>query len=136
MVTIHIEYKGSLRCEAVHEPSGTRYDTDAPKDNQGLGASFSPTDLLATGLGTCMATTMGIVAKRNDVNLEKMRVTVTKEMTSTPPRQVARLASEIWLPIPKTSPHRHALEKAALECPVYLSLNPQIEKPVKFHYQS
>lgn len=136
MVKISIDYQGTLRCEARHEPSGSTFETDAPRDNQGLGASFSPTDLLATGLGTCMATTMGIVANRHEIDLKGLRLSVIKEMTQSAPRQIARLTSEIWMPIEQNHPHREILEKAALGCPVYLSLSPQIEKPVQFHYPS
>src|SRR5438132_42491 len=79
MVTIEIEYTGDLRCSARHTPSQTQLITDAPVDNQGKGESFSPTDLVATALGTCMATLMGIFAQRHAIDLTGMKVTVVKE---------------------------------------------------------
>src|SRR2546430_6902827 len=97
MVKVTIEYQGELRCVATHEPSGRTLETDAPKDNEGRGESFSPTDLVATALGTCMATIMGIYARRKSIDLRGMKIEVTKEMTP-PPRRIARLAVEIWLP--------------------------------------
>ena len=92
MVRIEIRYDGELACRAVHGPSGTTISTDAPVDNQGRGLSFSPTDLVATALGTCMATIMGIVARRHDWRIEGMHVQVDKEMTGELPRRIARLA--------------------------------------------
>ena len=83
MVEIHILYEGDLHCRVIHGPSGTLLSTDAPKDNQGKGESFSPTDLLAAALGSCIITTMGIVAKRHALDLKGAKVTVVKEMTVT-----------------------------------------------------
>jgi len=106
--------------------------TDAPVDNQGRGESFSPTDLVATALGSCMATIMGIYARQKGIAIEGMRVEVTKEMTSTAPRKIARLSTEIWMP-PGLA-RLPALEHAALTCPVHQSLHPDVEKPVDFHW--
>jgi len=132
MVKIEMEYTGGLHCIAKHGPSGRQLETDAPVDNQGKGESFSPTDLVATGLGTCMATIMGIYANRNGINLNGMKLEVTKEMTQAPPRRIARLATQIWMPpgVEKSA----ALENAALTCPVHQSLHLDIEKPVVFHW--
>lgn len=132
MVSISIEYTGDLNCVAVHGPSGKRLETDAPVDNQGKGESFSPTDLVATALGTCMATIMGIYARRHDIDLRGMKIQVSKEMTTTPPRRIARLSTEIWLPAELEK--NTALEHAALTCPVHQSLHPDVEKPVVFHW--
>jgi putative redox protein len=93
MVRIDIEYTGDLHCEARHAPSGMSLETDAPVDNQGRGQSFSPTDLVATALGTCMATIMGIVARKNGWDIEGTRMAVDKQMTSAPPRRIDRLSS-------------------------------------------
>src|SRR5271155_5036987 len=98
MVKATIEYEGGLHCTATHGPSRRQLDTDAPVDNQGKGESFSPTDLVAVALGTCMATVMGIYAQRHGIALKGMKVEVTKEMSATGPRRIARLAAEIWLP--------------------------------------
>jgi putative redox protein len=91
MVDIHILYKGELRCEATHEPSGTLLITDAPKDNHGLAQSFSPTDLVATALGTCIMTVMGIAARNLHVDLTGTKVVVRKEMVSKPLRRIGTL---------------------------------------------
>jgi len=132
MVKIALEYTGGLHCVATHGPSGRSLETDAPVDNHGRGESFSPTDLVATALGTCMATVMGIYAEARDIDLTGMRVEVGKEMTQTSPRRIARLTVDIWLPagVKKDA----ALERAALTCPVHASLHPEMEKPVVFHY--
>lgn len=135
MVKMTADYTGGLRCEAVHGPSGNRIQTDAPVDNHGRGEAFSPTDLLGTSLLTCMMTTMDIVARRSGLDLAGMRGEVTKEMTSTPPRRVARLTVQIWLPLPRSADPEGVLEKAALGCPVHLSLHPDVERPVTFHWK-
>jgi putative redox protein len=132
MVEISIEYLGALRCEATHGPSKNKLVSDAPVDNHGKGESFSPTDLVATALGTCMATVMGIYAERHGVDLRGMKVTVRKEMTAVPVRRIAKLAAIITMPLPADHPHRGALERAALTCPVHQSLHPDVAKPVDF----
>jgi uncharacterized OsmC-like protein len=134
MVTISIRYEGSLRCEAVHGPSGQTLFTDAPVDNHGKGESFSPTDLVATALGSCMATIMGIVADRHKLDLAGMKIEVTKEMSADAPRRIARLATMIDVPLPADHPDRELLERAALTCPVHQSLHPEIEKPLEFRW--
>src|SRR5271155_5599070 len=121
MVKVFIEYTGGLHCTARHGPSGASLETDAPVDNCGKGESFSPTDLVATALGTCMATTMGIYAQRNGIDLRGLRLEVAKEMTQSPPRRIARLSCEIWMP--PALERNAALENAALTCPVFLSLH-------------
>ncbi len=132
MIQITIDYRGDLRCQATHGPSQNTVITDAPVDNHGRGESFSPTDLVATALGTCMATVMGIFAQRHDIDLRGMKVTVQKEMTQVPMRRIARLPTEIVVPLAATHPQREALERAALTCPVHQSLLAEIEKPVTF----
>lgn len=132
MVKISIEYQGDLHCSARHGPSGATLQTDAPADNQGKGEAFSPTDLVGTAMGTCMATTMAIYARNKGIALEGMRIEVSKEMTKTAPRKIARLTTEIWMP-PGVAKNA-ALEQAALTCPVHHSLHPDVEKPVTFHW--
>ena len=134
MVKIEIEYKGQLQTEAVHTPSGTRILTDAPVDNGGKGSSFSPTDLVATALGTCMVTIMGLFAERHEMDLTGTKVSVSKEMLQEPVRRIKRLTVDITVPLPATHPKKSALEKAALACPVCESLHPDIEIPVHFHW--
>ena len=131
-VSISIEYQGELRCESTHGPSQTKLLTDAPVDNCGKGESFSPTDLVATALGTCMATTMGIYAQRHEIDLRGLRVNVVKEMSQEPPRRIARLVTELHFPLPASHPQREVLERTALTCPVHRALAPTVEIPVKF----
>ena len=132
MVTIDIQYQGDLRSEAVHQPSGTRLATDAPKDNQGKGESFSPTDLVATALGTCMLTVMGIAAKSMNVDLKGTKVTVQKEMVADPLRRISKLAVKISVPVKVTEEQKLKLERAAHTCPVHKSLHPMVDIPVDF----
>jgi len=134
-VHISVDYLGGLRCRTTHGPSQTSFLTDAPVDNQGKGESFSPTDLVATALGTCVATTMGIYAQRHGIELRGMRVTVIKEMTSVPLRRIARLTTEVHAPLAPAHPQREALERAAHTCPVHHSLHPEVEKPITFHWE-
>lgn len=132
MVTIDIQYQGDLRCEAVHQPSGNRLATDAPKDNMGKGESFSPTDLVATALGTCMMTLMGIMARSLNVDLKGTRVTVQKEMMATPMRRIGKLGVKIVVPAKLTEEQKQKLERAAMTCPVHKSLHPDVQIPVEF----
>jgi len=132
MVTIDILYQGDLRCEAVHQPSGTRLNTDAPKDNFGKGESFSPTDLVAAALGACMLTLMGIAARSLKVDLKGTRVTVQKEMVAAPLRRIGGLAVKIAVPTKLTDEQKQKLEQAALTCPVHQSLHPDVQMPVEF----
>lgn len=136
MVHIEIEYQGGLRCQAKHGPSGMTLQTDAPVDNQGKGEAFSPTDLVATALGTCMMTVMGIFAARHGIDLAGTKISVTKEMTAVPVRRIAKITTEIRVPLPADHPQREALERAALTCPVHQSLHPDVEKPVRFEWQA
>ena len=113
--------------------------TDAPVDNHGSGASFSPTDLVATGLGTCMATVMGIFARKQGFALEGTRVHVKKKMTPTLPRRIAELEVEIAFPPAATrsvAGNREAVEHHAHTCPVRLSLLSAIAVPVRFDWQA
>jgi uncharacterized OsmC-like protein len=134
MVEITGRYQGNLHCSARHGPSGSVLSTDAPKDNQGQGEAFSPTDLVATALGTCIATTMALAARKHGVELRGMHFSVTKEMSGDTPRRIARLAMQIWMPIPATHPAAKSLEGAARSCPVHHSLHPEVEKPLTFHW--
>ena len=135
MVSISIRYTGDLHCEAVHGPSQSRLQTDAPVDNQGKGEAFSPTDLVATALGTCMITIMAMAARKHGIELAGTTVSVTKEMSADAPRRISRLASEIHIPLPENCAQRQVLEAAALGCPVHRSLHPEVEKPVKFLWE-
>ncbi len=136
MVDIYVHYEGGLHCVAKHGPSGAELSTDAPADNHGRGASFSPTDLIATGLGSCILTTMGIVAKKRGWSLDGMELHVKKEMTKAPPRRIDRLPVELKVPASVASTldaaARAELEQSAHTCPVRISLLPAIEVPITF----
>lgn len=134
MVQISIDYTGQLHCSAIHGPSKTELVTDAPLDNLGKGEAFSPTDLVATALGTCIATTMGIVAQKHGIDLRGMTVNVTKEMANDP-RRIGRLTSEVRIPLPPDHPQRDLLEKTGLGCPVHRSLPVDMERPTKFFWE-
>ncbi len=134
MVEIDITYQGDLHCEAVHGPSGMKLATDAPKDNEGRGESFSPTDLVATALGTCMVTIMGIYARRNQIDLSGSTVRVVKEMVQQPERRIGGLRVAINVPKKVDERHRKALEQAAKHCPVHQSLHPEVKIPVEFNW--
>lgn len=132
MVRIDIEYPGDLHTTCRHGPSGRVLDTDAPKDNQGRGESFSPTDLLATSLGSCMLTVMGIVARRHDWPLEGARVEVEKHMLDVPVRRVARIALRFHMPAGLPVEARSTLERTAATCPVHESLHPDVDVEARF----
>ena len=122
MTQINSSYSGDLRCASLHAPSGSALETDAPTDNQGKGERFSPTDLVATALSTCILTIMGIVAERHDWDLKGCTARVEKVMTSEAPRKIAQL--EVWIELPThlDDKARKVLRKAAENCPVKLSL--------------
>ena len=134
MVEITAIYEGNLRCAATHGPSQSVLETDAPADNHGQGARYSPTDLVATALGTCMMTTMAILTQRHEVDLTGTAVRVEKHMTAEPPRSIARLMTRISIPLPGDHPQREIIERAALTCPVHRSLHPDVEKTVIFEW--
>jgi putative redox protein len=132
MVKIQVEYEGELHCKAVHGPSGAELSTDAPVDNQGRGESFSPTDLVATALGSCMLTVMGILARTLGIDIGGAKATVEKEMTSAAPRRIQSLRVRIEMPKGIREEDRVKLERAAHTCPVHRSLHPDVEKPIEF----
>ena len=134
MVKIDIEYHGDLHNHCVHAPSDRGLDTDAPVDNEGRGESFSPTDLLATALGTCMMTVMGIVARRHTWPLEGATVRVEKHMQTQPERRVGYLVLDFQMPSALPADSRTVLERAAHTCPVARSLHPDVELRVRFHW--
>ena len=136
MVEIHAVYEGNLHCRLTHGPSGETLVTDAPKDNQGEGKAFSPTDLVAVALGSCILTVMGIVAKRHRLDLIGTKVVVRKEMVNEPHRRIARLPALVTFPRSFSERERALLEGTAMRCPVHHSLHPDIEAPVEFVYPS
>ena len=136
MVDIYLRYEGDLRCDARHGPSSTRLATDAPRDNHGKGESFSPTDLVATALGTCMLTTMGIAARGKGWKLDGIELHVKKHMTQKPPRRIDRLAVHLDVPAEVSAaldaPARAQLEHIAATCPVALSLHETVALEIEF----
>jgi putative redox protein len=138
---IYVEYEGDLRCTVQHAPSSTALVTDAPVDNHGRGASFSPTDLVAAGLASCIATVMGIASRKHGFILDGTRVHVKKTMTNGPPRRIARLAVEVTFPkaatqsVTQIATGRTLLEQQANACPVRASLLDAIEVPMHFEWQ-
>ena len=136
MVQIDIRYDGDLHTTAVHGPSRTELGTDAPKDNQGRGESFSPTDLVATALGTCMATTMGIVARREGFSVDGTQVRIEKHMVADPKRRIGRLDVRVEMPAELDAAQRALMEETARTCPVAVSLSPAVEIPIDFRYRT
>ena len=132
MTLIDSVYSGGLRCRSSHQPSGSALDTDAPTDNQGKGERFSPTDLVATALSTCMLTIMGIVAERHGWALEGCTARVEKTMTSEPPRRIALLTVWVQLPEALDGQQRAVLRRAAAACPVKRSLEGAV--PMQVHW--
>ena len=134
-VEITGRYTGNLKMELTHGPSKATLKTAAPVDNKGDGSSFSPTDLVAAALGSCMVTTMGIVAEREGIDFRAASFRVEKHMQSDP-RRIAALPVVIHLPRSLTPDQRTKLERAAHTCPVHRSLLPEIEKQVEFVYDA
>jgi len=135
MVRIDVVYEGELHASSVHLPSRVALETDAPVDNQGRGESFSPTDLLATSLATCMLTTMGIVAQREGWAIEGATAAVEKHMGAGP-RRVARLFVGLSMPAGPSSEARTVLEDTARTCPVAQSIHPDIQLDLEFDWGS
>nr|WP_293833356.1 OsmC family protein [uncultured Arsenicibacter sp.] len=137
MATIHINYIGDLRTECTHLQSGTLINTDAPTDNQGKGEAFSPTDLVANALGTCIITTMAIFGRRDGVDLTGSEMAVTKVMSTDAPRRISRIEVELTLRTTTGLPEeaiRTKLEKIAHTCPVAISLHPDIVQDVNIRW--
>src|ERR1035438_2203497 len=135
-VEINITYEGGLHCTAIHGPSKQTLTTDAPVDNGGKGAAFSPTDLVATALGACMETIMGLVAQRDNLNIDGLQIQVLKEMTADPVRRIGSLKTRLIFPRGKAlaAADRAKLEAAAKACPVKQSLHPDLMTPVEVVY--
>lgn len=135
-MTSEILYTTDLRTVATHLQSGTKIETDAPKDNQGMGERFSPTDLVATALGSCMLTIMGITARTHQIDIEGTRVEIEKIMIADPQRRIGEI--KVWMSFPVEKKYsdkeKKILEHAAMTCPVFLSLHPDTRKTVQFNW--
>ncbi|RTL59236.1 MAG: OsmC family peroxiredoxin [Sphingobacteriales bacterium] len=134
-MTSEIIYEGNLRTSATHHYSGTSIETDAPLDNQGLAQRFSPTDLLATSLGNCMMTIMGIKARDMQIDLKGTRIAIQKHMKADP-RRVSGIDVIFHFPegLHLEDKDKTILERAALTCPVAKSIHPDIEQKVVFNW--
>lgn len=134
METARILYIGDLRTEAEHVRSGNKLTTDAPVDNNGKGEFFSPTDLLATSLGACMVTIMGMSAKTHGFNIDGTKISVQKIM-GTNPRRVVEIVIDLHFPHNNYSAkEKKLIELSAKECPVAQSLHPELKQTINFHY--
>ena len=133
-MTSKITYLGDLRTSSVHLQSGTEILSDAPTDNHGKGEAFSPTDMVANALGSCMVSIMAIKSKDLDLDLIGSTVEVTKIMQAEP-RKIAKIIIVLDMSIATSEKNIIILERAAMTCPVFLSLNPDIEKEISFNWK-
>ncbi|WP_410222243.1 OsmC family protein [Pedobacter sp.] len=134
MATSKITYTGGLRTSSVHIKSGNTIITDAPVDNHGKGESFSPTDLLATSLGNCMLTIVGIAANTHGFNIDGATAEVTKIMAEQP-RRVSEIRIDLHFPENNYSAkEKEIIERSARTCPVAYSLHPDIKKEITFNF--
>jgi putative redox protein len=134
MVKSITTYLGEKHCSIMHEPSSAVIDTDAPKDNNGRGESFSPTDLVGAALASCILTTMAIVAERDNIVIKGSKAEVEKEMAANP-RTIGALHVKITLPKAIPEDYRRKLEHIAHTCPVHRSLHPDMRKLIEFIYE-
>ena len=134
-MTSKVTYTGELRTKSVHLQSGSEIITDAPTDNNGRGEAFSPTDMVANSLATCMFTIMGIKANQMGVNFDGSTALVTKIMRSEP-RMISKIIVEFDMNLSADGKTKILLERAALTCPVYLSLHPDIQKEITFNWMN
>jgi putative redox protein len=133
-VKIAVAYEGDLHCTVLHGPSGDRFRTDAPADNQGRGEHISPTDLVAAAMGSCMLTIMGIAARNHDIDMSGAHASVIKEMSAVPRRHISTLTVEITLGARLEPRARRILEAAARGCPVVASLGDMTDVDLSFVY--
>jgi uncharacterized OsmC-like protein len=131
-MTATVTYDANLRTTCLHHQSGSSFETDAPSDNKGQGARFSASDLIATGLGACLITTMGIKAESMDIKLDGAKVDVTKVMLSDP-RRIGKIVIAATIPaLDLDEKTKEILERVGRTCPVERSLHPDIELDISF----
>ena len=135
-MTANVTYEANLRTTCLHLQSGSAIETDAPTDHKGKGERFSPTDLIATGLGACMITTMGIKAETMNIVLDGAKVEVTKVMVSDP-RRIGKIIAHVTMPEGLTVDEKtkEILERVARTCPVERSLHPDVVLDIAFKWQ-
>lgn len=132
-MTSKITYLGDLRCESEHLQSGTRVFTDAPTDNHGKGEVFSPTDLCATSLAQCMLTTIAILGKDKGITIEGSYAELQKIMNPKP-RKIAEIVCDLYFHGSFSDEEKAFIENTAMNCPVALTLSPEVKKSVTFNY--
>jgi putative redox protein len=137
MPTSTLTYLGNLRTQATHVASGTTIITDAPIDNHGKGEAFSPTDIVSTALASCMLTIMGIASNTHHINIVGTTASVTKIMSADAPRRIAEIIVDVQFPttVNYSAKEKQLLERAALTCPVSLSLHPEVKQTLQFRYE-
>ena len=133
MNTFEIKYRGDLRTTAIHLDSGSEISTDAPKDNHGLGETFSPTDMVCTALASCILTVMAIVVEKDNVDIKGTTAVVKKTMGNNP-RRIVKIEIDITFPKEYDSRTKNILERAAFNCPVHHTLSEIVEKNISFTY--
>ena len=136
MVQYKVHYLNDLRTEIEHNDNSSKLVTDAPKDNQGLGRNFSPTDLVASSLGSCMLTIIGISAKNNNISFNSLSADIDKEMSINPPRMIKKINVVLNIEGNFSQKEKIIIERSAKHCPVHKSLNPDIDINVKFNFES
>jgi putative redox protein len=134
MVPVTVLYEGTLRCKATHDNSGVSFITDAPKDNFGNGASFSPTDLVATALGTCMITTIGIKLRGQQVNIDGTHLAIEKHMSTDLPRRIAKIVVKLSFPSGIAADFRPKIKEFGDTCPVAKTLHPDVLLDVQYNF--
>jgi len=135
MNTFEIKYKGDLRTTAIHLDSGSEISTDAPKDNHGLGETFSPTDMVCTALASCILTIMAIAVERDDIDIKGTTAVVKKTMGKNP-RRISKIDIDLTFPREYDQKTKTILERAAYNCPVHHTLSETVEKNISFTYPS
>ena len=135
MNTFEIKYKGDLRTTAIHLDSGSEINTDAPKDNHGLGETFSPTDMVCTALASCILTIMAIAVEKDNIDIKGTTAVVKKTMGKNP-RRIAKIDIDLTFPREYDSRAKIVLERAAYNCPVHHTLSENVEKNISFTYLS
>jgi|TARA_B110000305_G_C19257264_1_gene547705 uncharacterized OsmC-like protein len=135
MNTLEIKYQGDLRTTATHLDSGSKISTDAPKDNHGLGETFSPTDMVCSALASCILTIMAIAVEKNNVDI-KNTIAIVKKTMGNNPRRIIKIEINLTFPKKYDLKTRSILQKAANNCPVHHSLSEKTEKDISFTYLS
>ena len=135
MNTFEIKYKGNLRTTAIHLDSGSEISTDAPKDNHGLGETFSPTDMVCTALASCILTIMAIAVERDDIDIKGTTAVVKKTMGKNP-RRISKIDIDLTFPREYDQKTKTILERAAYNCPVHHTLSDTVEKNISLTYLS